>query len=198
MWPMMEKNLFLACLLIITAATPTIAASSAPASQQSDAQPASTPVAHRPPYSPFKEIHVDRYCHLLPDPAQVVGQEKPRLRSDPVICHLENVDTSGHMEEAIAGNAMQRNWVSITEQEYLLQNVTTAPVAFVVEQFVPQGWRVDSDPQPTQIVGPTALFRVYAQPGEIVRLHVGLRHTKPLRTKLIKASPLAPAGSASN
>jgi hypothetical protein len=102
------------------------------------------------------------------------------------------------MEEAIAGNAMQRNWVSITEQEYLLQNVTTAPVAFVVEQFVPQGWRVDSDPQPTQIVGPTALFRVYAQPGEIVRLHVGLRHTKPLRTKLIKASPLAPAGSASN
>lgn len=53
---------------------------------------------------------------------------------------------------------------------YLLQNVTAEPVIFVVEQLVSEGWQVDSDPQPTEMVGATALFRVHAQPGETVRL----------------------------
>jgi hypothetical protein len=67
--------------------------------------------------------------------------------------------------------------------------VTTDPNTFVAEQFVPQGWVVDSDPQPTEIAGTTASFRVYAQPGEIVRLHLGLRLTSPLPLALLNTIP---------
>jgi hypothetical protein len=115
-----------------------------------------------------------------------------------MICHLESVLTSEHTEETIVGNELRRSNVRVTEQTYVLQNVTTDPAIFVVEEPVPAGWHVDSDPQPTETNGLTAVFRVHAQPGEIVHLHVGLRHTKPLPTKLIKASPLPAAGSTVN
>jgi hypothetical protein len=48
-------------------------------------------------------------------------------------------------------------------------------VAFVVNQPLPKGWRIDSDPQPIDLQGSTATFRVIAEPGQIVRLHVGER-----------------------
>jgi hypothetical protein len=44
---------------------------------------------------------------------------------------------------------------------------------------------VDSDPQPAEMEGSTAVFRVYAEPGEIVRLHVGVRRTTELKPKTI-------------
>jgi hypothetical protein len=43
-------------------------------------------------------------------------------------------------------------------------------------------------------VGTTALFRVNAAPGEIVHLHVGERHTTPLKAKAIRTT--TPTGSA--
>jgi hypothetical protein len=151
---------------------------------QSAQQPASHPVAARLPYSAFKEIHVDQDCHLLPNPAlKSTADKKPHLRKDAVICHLETVNTSEHIEETIDGNEMRRNRVGIREQTYVLQNVTKQERWFVVEQLVPEGWVVDSDPQPAEMDGATAVFRVHAEPGEIVRLHVGVRHTKPLRTR---------------
>ncbi len=122
-------------------------------------------------------IYVDRRCALLPDPAST-GKKKPRL--DPVICHLETINHSSHREETQVGNELERRNVDIEEQEYVLQNVTTKQIVFVVEQPVAKGWTVDSDPQPTEMQGTTAIFRVYAQPGEIVRLHVGVRRTKTL------------------
>lgn len=171
---------------------------SQPLAAQSASQPAATPVVHRIPYSRLLEIHVDQDCHILPPAAEPPTTKKPRLRKDPVICHLESMAESNHVEEAITGNQIRRSKVRIQEQTYVLQNVTTAPVTFVVEQFVPEGWRVDSDPQPAKVDGSTAIFQVNADPGQTVQLHVGLRHTKPLRTKFIKASVSAPSASNRN
>ena len=99
---------------------------------------------------------------------------------DPVICRLEFVHTSNHLEETVKDGVTRSSVVTISEQEYLLQNVTAQPVIFVVEQQVAEGWQVDSDPQPAGMIGSTALFRVNAEPGQIVRLHVGERHAHPI------------------
>jgi hypothetical protein len=151
----------------------------------------------RDPYSPYLDIHVDEHCRILPKiSSPVSGTKKPRPFTDPAICHLESIEKSQHLEETVAGGQVLRSKVSITEQEYLLQDIASEPEIFVVEQFVPEGWVVDSDPQPVKVVGATAFFRVNAQPGEIVRLHVGLRHAKPLPPRIIKAS--SQSGSSGN
>jgi hypothetical protein len=129
-------------------------------------------------------IYVDERCALLPDPA-AAPKDKLKPRWDPAICHLETINHSEHREEAEVGAEMLRRKVEVSEQEYVLQNVTMKPVAFVVKQPVPKGWRVDSDPQPAAMEGTTAVFRVYAEPGEIVRLHVGVRKTTQLKPKTI-------------
>jgi len=196
---LLETRSLPAFLLLGTVASLGVPASLAAGAQQPASQPTSAPVVHRIAYSPFPEIRVDDSCHLLPDPAHpVIAKKKPRLHTDPVICHLESVLSSGHREETIIGNELHRSDVSITEQTYVLQNVTTEPAVFVVQQSVPEGWAVDSDPQPVETVGSTAVFRANAQPGEIVHLHVGLRHTKPLTTKILKKSPLPPTESSGN
>jgi hypothetical protein len=102
------------------------------------------------------------------------------LRNDHAICHLESILTSHHIEETLRDGARQRNNVSVAEQEYLLQNVTSEPVTFVVKHALPEDWKVDSDPQPIKIADNTAFFRVNAEPGQIVRLHVGEHHAEPL------------------
>ena len=157
----------------------------------SQAQPDSAPpaamemtIASVPLTAGDGAIYVDQRCALLPDPA-APATEKNKPRWDPAICHLETINHSTHREEAVVGVEMLRRNVEVNEQEYVLQNVTMKPVAFVVKQPVPKGWRVDSDPQPTEMEGTTAVFRVHAEPGEIVRLHVGVRHTTELKPKTI-------------
>jgi len=158
---------------------------------QDAAQTPSTPDKARPAYSDFSEIRVDDACHLLPAPDSLKdGKKHPHLRKDPVICHLEGVLNSEHMEETLLGNELRRNKVQVYEQTYVLQNITTLPVSFMAEHYVPDGWVVDSDPKPTEIEKSIAVFKVYAQPGEIVRLHVGIRKTTPLKSKTLKKSPL--------
>jgi hypothetical protein len=93
---------------------------------------------------------------------------------------FESVHASHHVEEALRDGVRLRNKVRVVEQEYLLQNVTSAPVTFVVEHVLPDDWKVDSDPQPVKVVDNTAFFRVNAEPGQIVRLHVGDRHADPI------------------
>ncbi len=102
------------------------------------------------------------------------------LRNDHAICHLESVHTSHHVEEALRDGLMLRNMVTVVEQEYLLQNVTPERVTFVVEHVLPDDWKVDSDPQPVKIVDNKAFFRVNAEPGQIVRMHVGEHHADPI------------------
>src|SRR5271168_4937819 len=64
----------------------------------------------RPAYPIVQEIHVDEQCRLLLAPAEAVaGKQKARFERDPVICHLETVNSSEHMEEAIVGNELRRS-----------------------------------------------------------------------------------------
>jgi len=161
-------------------------------------QPAAQRPAVRPAYPIVHEIQVDGNCRVMPDPAQPAprGDDKskstPRFREDPLVCQIESVHNSEHVEEMIVGNELRRNRINVEEQGYALQNITPNRVVFVVEQPVKKDWRVDSDPQPTEVCetnkGSLAVFRVWAEPGEIVRLHVGVRHTTPMKTKLIRTS----------
>jgi hypothetical protein len=129
----------------------------------------------------LKEIHVDRSCKILQSESDALSDYRDLdLRTDRAICHLESVLASHHIEETLRDGARQRNKVTVAEQEYLLQNVTSAPVTFVVEHALPDDWKVDSDPQPIKVVDNTAFFRVNAEPGQIVRLHVGEHHADPL------------------
>lgn len=154
--------------------------------QQQESKPATASAVARIPYSPFREIHVDENCRILPDTSvRLPGKKKTRPYKDSVICHLESVVSSEHLEETIVGSELRRSWVKISEQQYVLQNISVDPAIFVVREFVPTDWFVDSDPQPKQMDGKTAVFMVHADPGEIVRLHVGLRHNRSLRTKQI-------------
>jgi hypothetical protein len=141
------------------------------------------------------EIHVDQLCRILPNPNQPLAAngKKPHPKADYIVCHLESVNSSSHVEEMLVSGTRQRTSVSIHEQEYVLQNILPEPATFVIENPVPKDWQVDSDPQPTEMAGSVAIFRVEAQPGQIVRLHVGLRHAKAKKPKSSSTSaPTAP------
>jgi len=148
------------------------------------------------PSAPPQEIHIDQDCRILPGATQIVPGKKAKPFNDKTICHLESVATSEHMEERIVGNELYRSRVHIAEQQFVLQNIADYPVVFIVEQAVPANWMVDSDPQPSEFDGATAVFPVLADPGAIVRLHVGLRNDKPLKPKVIKTSFSARQGTA--
>ena len=151
--------------------------------QSPDSQKAlALPAYEQPPGMELREIRVDERCRiLLEEPSGY--DEKAEGSTDDAVCHLESRHTSNHVERSIVEGVSTRSSVTIEEQEYVLQDVTDEPVAFVVEQAVKPDWTVDSDPQPTKTFGNIAEFRVLAEPDQIVRLHVGLRHTqmKPVK-----------------
>lgn len=146
---------------------------------------------------PLMQIYVDARCRLLPDPATVKPGEKIRTRRDWSVCHLETVNASHHREERVVGNELERSYIEVREQEYVMQDIYPQPVAFLVEQPVGAGWTIDSDPSPVRAQGDMAVFQAIAQPGEIVRLHVGMRHTealKPVALRPVKPTKAAPSG----
>jgi hypothetical protein len=182
MFPM-EGPMKLPSLLFLSFAA-TFAVSAALAQQPRDAA--------RPAYngsdSPdaVRQIFIDQDCRILPGGDMLLPGKKDKPFSDPVICHLESVNNSNHIEEKIVGNELYRSRVYVAEQEFVLQNISDGEAKFVVEVAVNSDWVIDSDPQPVSTEGDVAIFPVYAQPGEIVRLHVGMRHTQPLKTKTIQ------------
>jgi len=119
-------------------------------------------------------IVVDRSCLIQPesDPL-ILGDHVDAFRDD-AICHLESVFSSHHVEEKIRNGERSRFFVRVTEQEYVVQNPTDQPAVFVVRHEVPENWKVDSEPQPSSVDGSTAVFRLNAEPGQRVRLHVGM------------------------
>jgi hypothetical protein len=119
-------------------------------------------------------IVVDKSCLIQPesDPL-VLGGHTDALRDD-AICHLESVLSSHHIEEKITAGERSRFFVRVAEQEYVVQNPTDQPALFTIRHDVPEHWTIDSDPQPTSMAGATALFRINAEPGQRVRLHVGM------------------------
>jgi hypothetical protein len=122
-------------------------------------------------------IVVDKSCRIQPesDPL-ILGDHIDAFRDD-AICHLESVLSSHHIEEKITDGERSRFFVRVAEQEYVVQNPTDKPTVFIVRHHVPENWTVDSDPQPTSMDGSTALFRVNAEPGQRVRLHVGMHRS---------------------
>jgi len=122
-------------------------------------------------------IIVDKSCRIQPesDPL-ILGDHVDAFRDD-AICHLESVLSSHHIEEKISDGGRSRFSVQVAEQEYVVQNPTDKPAVFIVRHDVPENWTVDSDPQPTQMDGSTALFRLNAAPGQRVRLHVGMHRS---------------------
>jgi hypothetical protein len=127
------------------------------------------------------EIHVDGHCRILaqerPDSTQPYDKPQYRLGHDEGICQFDGgrAHITARMEENIVNGVVKRTPVTIREHTYLLHNPTQGPITFVIQEFVPSGWTIDSDPQPNAFANSTATFRVFAEAGQTVRLHVGRR-----------------------
>ncbi len=147
--------------------------------------------APRPPYDGSdqpgvaRQIFIDGDCRIMPTSTVLLPRKKSRPFRDPTICSIESAAASEHMEELISGSQVLRYRVHIVEQTFVLQNISDDHIVFVVERAVPPGWSVDSDPQPNRYTSAGAVFPVHAQPGEIVRLHIGIRSSKPLKPRTI-------------
>jgi hypothetical protein len=134
-----------------------------------------------------REIHVNQDCLILQDVVDGVrGVTVPGAQgvqggeTDAAVCHLESKLSSNHVKGEVVNGAVQRSVVVVNEQQYLLQDEFQQPVVFVVEHPVPDGWVVNSAPMPTKMEGKVAMFRVTAQPGQVVKLHVAEQHVIPL------------------
>lgn len=161
---------------------------------QSMSEPAPPPstmqltIAAMPLAATDGKIYVNQNCDIFPGLVIPFTQtKKPTQLWDSNVCHLENVLSSEHNEERQIGTELLRSKVEVHEQEYVLQNPTGKRVVFAVLVAVPKGWTVDSDPQPVRTEGDAAVFEVRAAPGEQLRLHVGMRHTKALTPKALAA-----------
>ena len=122
-------------------------------------------------------IVVDKSCLIQPESDSLVLGDHIHAFRDEAICHLESVFSSHHTEEKNTESERSRFFVRVAEQEYVVQNPTDKPAIFIVRHVVPQNWTVDSDPQPSNMDGSTAVFLVNAEPGQRVRLHVGMHRS---------------------
>jgi hypothetical protein len=125
-------------------------------------------------------IVVDKSCLIEPESDPLVLGEHIDAFRDDAICHLESVLSSQHIEEKITDGQRSHFTVRVAEQEYVVQNPTDKPTVFIVHHEVPKNWIVDSDPQPSSMDGSTAVFRLNAEPGQRVRLHVGMHRSNSI------------------
>lgn len=125
--------------------------------------------------SPSQQIYVDDHC-------QVLNGGTGQFAFDADVCHLDGagIQRSSHIAAKEVDGNVEHARVEVAEQTYMLQNIHQQPVIFVVAHQVPDGWHVDSDPQPVTVEDGVAVFHVVAQPGQIVRLHVGTAHETPI------------------
>ncbi|HTV14712.1 MAG TPA: hypothetical protein VME68_08350 [Acidobacteriaceae bacterium] len=144
-----------------------------------------------PPPSPAPtpiEIHVDQRCRILPTTPALPSGKKARPSFDWTVCHLENVFDTHHRVQTVVGSELQRSDVEIFEQQYVLGNPTQQPEVFIIEQPAVKGWTIEGDPPPFRVVAGKEYYRAWVQPGEAVRLHVGMRQVTPLKAKALRAS----------
>jgi hypothetical protein len=122
------------------------------------------------------EIQIDDDCRVLTAGRASVSNPspKPHYRYNSIICHIESVHVSDYWEQK-PSQGSKHIYVIVSEREYVLQNTSSDVVTFVVSRNLPKGWSIDSDPAPFEITDKAAVFRVIAQPGEVVRLHIGSR-----------------------
>jgi hypothetical protein len=131
--------------------------------------------APRDASAPSQQIYVDDHC-------QVLDAGTGQFAANADVCHFDGagVQRTSHVAAKESDGTVQHARVDVAEQTYMLQNIREQPVVFVVAHQVPDGWHVDSDPQPVSVKDGVAIFRVIAQPGQIVRLHVGTAHETPM------------------
>ncbi|HZQ17284.1 MAG TPA: hypothetical protein VFA90_01080 [Terriglobales bacterium] len=122
-------------------------------------------------------IVVDKSCLIQPESDSLILGDRIDAFRDDATCHLESVLSSHHVEEKITGGERSRFFVRVAEQEYVVQNPTDQPAVFIIRQDVPENWTIDSDPQPSSMDGSSAVFRLNAEPGQRVRLHVGMHRS---------------------
>lgn len=146
-------------------------------------------VAQADATSALPEIHMDQRCHALSANGLAVTGT-PAMLSAKSFCRLESVKTTQHPETEIIDSSPHHVLATVKEQDYLLQNITNETIAFVIEHKVPRGWKVDSEPQPLSVTNSTAMFRAIVQPGQTVRLHVGMKTT--LLGPLTPCEPIIP------
>lgn len=138
------------------------------------------PMGQTQEQAPRLQIVVNQACLIQPESDPLVMGDHEDAFFDAAICNLESIHFSHHVEEKITGDGERSHFlVYIAEQEYVLGNPTDKRAVFVVRQNVPEGWTVDSDPQPTRMDGATAVFQVSAEPGQVVRMHMGMRLSTP-------------------
>ena len=139
------------------------------------------------------KIYINADCEIFPGlvfPA--TDKKKPQGEFNADICHLEKVLNSEHHEEKPVGGELKSADVEVRERDYVLQNITLQPQIFAILDKIPEGWEVSSDPKPVDMAGDLAIFEVHAGPGAIVRLHVGIRHTKDVKDKALPPAPGKP------
>jgi hypothetical protein len=120
----------------------------------------------------LEEVHVTGDCRIY---NKNTADKKPRYFRNAGICHQESKNQVKEAEDTLKDGVMVRVTYEIKESEYLLHNFTDHPVAFVLDQRLPDGWHVITDPQPISVDDHLAIYRVLAQPGQTVRLHTGQR-----------------------
>ncbi len=124
----------------------------------------------------LEEIHLTGDCRIYNrEPLDKTAEKKPRYFRDAGICHQESKKHLKAAENTLKDGALVRVNYKINESDYLLHNFTSHPVAFVLDQPLPAGWHVITDPQPISTDDHLAIYRVLAQPGQTVRLHTGQR-----------------------
>lgn len=161
-----------------------------PASQSTRAAGDASPAAAAPA-PPAAEIHVDQRCRILPDSATGLASKKAKPWSDPSICHLEGVFDTEHQVQTVVGSELQRGNVEIFEQQYVLGNQSRKPEVFIIQQPAFKRWTIEGDPPPFRVANGKEYYRAWVQPGETVRLHVGMRKVTPLKPKALKVSTKA-------
>jgi len=143
----------------------------------------------------FQEIHVNQDCLILQDQVDGVtgvsvpgakpvgggangaGGERSVAQLDLGVCHLDSQVTANQVKGELVNGAVQRSVVVMKEKDYLMKNQFDRAVVFVVEQPVPEGWQIATEPGPDKMVGNVALYKAVALPGQMVRLHAGEQHT---------------------
>jgi hypothetical protein len=125
-----------------------------------------------PAISP-NEIVVDADCRIVTFDLRDPAHPKPRYHRDDAICHIEGENSSQRWDKVEKNGKTKNVLVNIHECEYVVQNPSLHPITFLVKVGLAKNYRIDSDPQPSEVFGSTATFRVITQPGQTVRLHVG-------------------------
>jgi hypothetical protein len=154
----------------------------------SPAPATAAPVRTSSPAPAPVEVHVDQRCRILPSSPALPNGKKARPTTDWNTCHLEGVFDTQHEVQTVVGTELQRSDVEICEQQYVLGNQSAQPEVFIIGQPALKGWTIEGDPPPFQVADGMEYYRAWVQPGETVRLHVGMRKVTPRKPKALKVA----------